>query len=246
MHYSGDLSDGIDISFTQPGFGIFGTWHFSDRLNLRVSATQGWISAYDSYSDVVANRYRNLSFISPVTEGAATLLLKPFRKRGNEFTRLRITPYVFGGVGFFRFNPQADHNGTTYDLHPMGTEGQYLQGDYPTPYSLYQLAIPAGAGLLFRLNYRWDLGLEFGMRKTFTDYLDDVSGAYPDMSELAAYNPVSPLLSDRFYQGAERPRLRGNPNKNDWYYYTNLQLVYYFYTARKGPSGNNRCIKVKI
>lgn len=88
--------------------------------------------------------------------------------------------YFFAGGGGFLFNPQAKYtNGKWYSLRPIGTEGQ---GRIPgkNKYSLFQPMMMFGGGMRFSLNRYWGVGFEIGMRKTFTDYIDDVSDTYPD------------------------------------------------------------------
>ena len=96
------------------------------------------------------------------------------------------------GIAAFKHNPQAqapefDLNGNPLpeagqwvDLQPLGTEGQNLSGG--KPYNLIQLAIPIGIGVKVRLPDNFDAHIEIGFRQLFTDYIDDVSGKYPDLS----------------------------------------------------------------
>ena len=51
-------------------------------------------------------------------------------------------------------------------------------------YRLTEVAIPMGLGVKYRLTERFILGLDAGLRKTFTDYLDDVSGTYVNNDDL--------------------------------------------------------------
>ena len=89
----------------------------------------------------------------------------------------------------FNFNPQArkfdtntpfDNDGNLtnnewLDLQPLGTEGQY-SSQYPEkdPYQLIQFAIPVGIGFKVSLSEKFSMAIEYGLRKTFTDYIDDV------------------------------------------------------------------------
>ena len=63
-----------------------------------------------------------------------------------------------------------------------------------------------------------NLNLEIGIRKTFTDYLDDVSSdTYVDANELANINgQLSSDLSNRSLNGS-RYGSRGNSKTSDWY-----------------------------
>ncbi|NJO03342.1 MAG: hypothetical protein HC880_18130 [Bacteroidia bacterium] len=45
------------------------------------------------------------------------------------------------------------------------------------------------------LSERWDLALESGVRLSFFDYLDDVSGDYPNLDDLG--NPLSVRMANR-------------------------------------------------
>jgi len=55
-------------------------------------------------------------------------------------------------------------------------------------YGLTQLSIPFGGGVKMALSDDINLRLEVGLRKLFTDYLDDVSTTYADEDELRANN----------------------------------------------------------
>ncbi len=67
----------------------------------------------------------------------------------------------------------------------MSTEGEGLV-EYPDrkPYNLFQFSIPFGGGIKFRVSDHIVVAYEIGMRKTFTDYLDDVSTRYVDQAIL--------------------------------------------------------------
>jgi hypothetical protein len=141
-------------------------------------------------------------------------------------------------VAVFAFNPQAKLGDQWYDLQPMGTEGQFLPGcdTCPEPYKLVQFSIPFGVGIRYKLTDKIDLNVEMGLRKTFTDYLDDVSGNYPNMEALRAWNPTSYLLSDRidrvlYPQGAGPSPvgvngIRGDNTQDDWYVLTMVSATY--------------------
>lgn len=234
-HYLGDLDDDLTFKFTQPGFGIQGSYRFNPFMTARLGFFQGWLSATDEVSNNLPRNRRNLSFRTPVREGSFTVAFDFLPTDRSYSYRPRYTPYVFGGVALFSFNPQAQLNGQWYDLQPLGTEGQYLpdpDGRYPEPYRLTQLSIPMGAGVRLAIADKFDLELETGFRKTFTDYLDDVSHRYPDLEALRAQNPVAALLSDRidrveYPEGAAVVNgIRGDRTQQDWYIYTNVRISF--------------------
>ncbi len=239
-NYIGDLDDNFVPRFSTPGVGAHFIHSFSPVVSFRFSYYHGWLQASDKQGSLNNMNGRNLSFKTKLDEVAAILRLKLTNYKWHSRRYAIIEPYIFGGVAFFHFNPRAKHEGIWYDLHSLGTEGQYLtDGNNPAPYSLYQWAIPMGAGVEKNLNSNWVLGIEFGFRKLFTDYLDDVSWNYPDKSfMMREMGPVATALSDPSdrskYPDGRSGYLRGNPEQKDWYSYSNVHITYYF----SGNSGN--------
>lgn len=226
-NYQGDLTDHVFQS-PRPAFGLTGTWQLSQRFNLRAGLTLGKVVGADSLSkqeDLIA---RNLSFQSRITELSLLAEYHLFN-----LDQIRWTPYVFAGLAAFRFNPYTyDAAGNQVYLQPLTTEGQGLPGYGPKPYSRTQIAIPFGGGFKYAISDKVHLGLELGLRKTFTDYIDDVSTGYADPADLLAGRGQQSV--DLAYRGDELPGgsptapekgfTRGNPDSKDYYYFTGLHL----------------------
>jgi len=147
----------------------------------------GGIEGNDELTNEVFRRNRNIHFKSSIVEITARYEYhfkneKPgalYHLKGvKRHQKLSYGLYVFAGVSGFRFNPKALLNGRWVDLQPMGTEGQGLNGT--DPYSLYQIAMPFGFGFRYKFSHLFRIGIEAGVRKTFTDYLDDTSTDYYD------------------------------------------------------------------
>lgn len=232
-NYLGDLDDDLTFKFTKPGVGADVSYRFNPFMSARLGFFRGWVGASDANSNNRQRNRRNLSFRTPVTEANFQVVIDFIPTDRSYSHRAPYTPYVFGGIAVFSFNPQAEYAGRVYDLQPLGTEGQFLPDPtetYPEPYNLTQLSIPLGAGIRIAIADKFDLELETGFRKTFTDYLDDVSGLYPDQEELSAQNPLAAQLSDRidrtvFPDGASIVNgIRGDRTQSDWYIYTNVRL----------------------
>lgn len=229
--YYGDLVQGSP-SFKQPSyaFGAGVVWNFTPHLAWVSDIGILQVKASDSKNkraDLIA---RNLSFKSNIwnINTVAQYNIRDITD-GKMFT-----PYVFLGIGIFHFNPfTIDRNGKKQYLQPQGTEGQGLAA-YPdrTPYKLTQLEMPFGLGFKFQVNEKISLGLEFRYHYIDTDYLDDVSMAYPDKTILAAKDPNLPLLTyrgDELPGGASYPKgtlSRGNPNNRDSYYTTQIKVAF--------------------
>jgi hypothetical protein len=157
-------------------------------------------------------------------------------KRNDEEYNPRFRPYIFGGLGAFHFNPKGsltDENGnvTWHELKPLSTEGQGFP-EYPEkkPYKLTQMNIPFGTGFKYLVSEKMNIGLELIYRKTFTDYIDDVSTTYIDPNYFDVYLSaadaiIAKQISDKT-NGIVTPGVsrydpgvqRGNPNNKDAYF----------------------------
>ena len=118
-----------------------------------------------------------------------------------------------------------------YSLREFGTEGQF-QGE---EYNITQLAGVGAFGFKMDFSYRWSGFVELSGRRLFTDYLDDVSGNYPDFDDLEAQRgDIAVQLSDKSIAPkiGEAGRQRGNGKKNDTYLFLKLGMAYYFGSIR--------------
>jgi opacity protein-like surface antigen len=222
-NYQGDL---VDQPYQSPRLaaGLTVGYSFSERLAVRAGLTLAKVDGADSLSEKAYLRERNLSFQSRITE----LSLRGEYSIFN-LSNTRWSPYLFGGLALYHFNPYTfeGNNDVKVFLKPLSTEGQGWDGDPANkPYSLTQFAIPFGGGVRFALSDNVNLGFEIGIRKLFTDYLDDVSTNYADASELLAQR--GPLAVAVAYRGtgAYPPKgsQRGGMEQKDWYYFSGFHL----------------------
>lgn len=239
--YQGDLSpdDQIQsISTLHPSLGIFARYNANRYFGYRVNFSYGTVSGDDADAKNESRQLRNLSFRSKILELA---LIGEWNILGRH---KRLTPYLFGGVALFRFNPEANYQGRLIELQPLGTEGQGMEG-FGEKYKRTQFAIPMGGGLKFAVNKNFNVGLELGFRKLFTDYLDDVSGSYVNYLELTRGNgETAALLSNRTGEAlgtepvfVETGTQRGNPDRKDWYFITNVSVSYNLFNDKNSWSG---------
>lgn len=225
-NYQGELQEKrLTINQAHFAFGAGLEYELTDKLHVRVTGIFGKISGDDKKSK--KNIARNLNFSSPVTEislGLEYQLLNLYTKK--------FTPYLFAGISRFSFSPTAtDTAGRKIKLQSMGTEGQGFYAGRKK-YKLSQFAIPFGLGVKMNMGRTMILGLELGMRKTFTDYLDDVSTTYVD--EFVLFNNRGQQAVDISYRGDELPggspfypadgTQRGNEKTKDWYYFGGLTI----------------------
>jgi len=224
-NYEGDLQSNF-FTFTLPGLALGAglSYQVSDRLYIRTGLTFASVQADDKKNPKVF--FRNLNFKSSIQEFHVAGEYYLFNLDDTKFS-----PYFFGGVAVYRFNPYTtDTSGTKYFLQPLSTEGQgFDQGR--TPYSLTQFSIPFGGGIKYALTNNIKIGVEVGMRKLFTDYLDDVSTSYVDPNLLLTNR--GPKALELAFRGAEIDKSatypviqtkRGEPKNKDWYYFTGITL----------------------
>ncbi len=231
--YSGDMDSpdfGTNFMQTRPGFGIFYKYNIQSKYAITASYLRGTLQQSDSNSSAQWQLERNLSFSTALNEFSLVgeYNLFKFDARNPEHV---ITPYVFAGVAYFRFNPKTEYLGQTVELQPLGTEGQGLPG-YDSKYSLSQFSIPFGGGIKLKLSEKIILTGEIGARKTFTDYIDDLSTIYPDYDELRTGNgELAAALSNRMgeFLGTDPVimppgSIRGKSSIQDWYFAGLLKL----------------------
>ncbi len=227
--YNGDLTDKlIDVKTWHPVIGVNVRYALNDLFALRFGLAEAKVSGNDKDNSAPDFRNRNLNFQSNITQG--TLVFECNLMSPETYS---LYPYVFGGVGIFHFNPYTfDNNNYKTYLRPLSTEGEGLP-EYPgrKPYSLTQFCIPFGAGVKKRINNDLDIALEIEFHKLFTDYLDDVSKSYIDYNILLKdKGPEAVQLAYRQLSG-EIPHpnyVRGNPKKDDTYYFAGIKLIYHF------------------
>lgn len=228
-HYLGDLDDNgfspwkgdgkLHLNTLRPSFGFTLNYHFNPHIYVRIGFNQGWYGGADSLSGSSIRKSRNLHFRSALSEATAQVVYEFFGSDRLYEYRPKWTPYIFTGLSVFHFNPTAQPNADWVkrypnafenedkwvELKPLGTEGQTMpdavrrQQELPDPYGLTQIAIPMGIGVRYAINKKLDLKAEISLRKTFTDYLDDVSGPnYPNPTDLLNYtSELSFLFADR-------------------------------------------------
>ncbi len=225
--YSGDLQhQAVELKEANLAFGFFTRYNFSHRLSAKLHYYKGRISAKDQNSSSHASR--NLHFQSSVQELGIQGEFNVMPERWDYSDKVAV--YIFGGVSAFTFNPQAYGDNGWVDLQPLGTEGQGM-AQYPDrqKYNLQQIAIPLGVGFKIFTNEFTNVGFEMGARRTFTDYLDDVSTSYPDLAQLAESNPTAATYSyrgDPQRAAGKTGDRRGNPDSQDWYFFSGLTFSF--------------------
>lgn len=228
-NYVGDIAPSMVILETKPVIGFFGRYLLSSTFALNTGINFTQITGSDANFEF--NKPRNLSFKTNIVEYATHLEFNYF-KYGKGILDKKFTSYLFLGLGFINFNPQAQYNGQWYNLRPFNTEG--------SNYSNFAMIIPFGLGVKWRINKHFAFESSIGFRRTNTDYLDDVSKTYIDIeTQEKQKGKLAAILADRsaelnngkpsFRQGVRR----GNADFNDWYVIGNISLTYRIFGRQK-------------
>jgi Domain of unknown function (DUF6089) len=228
-YYIGDLNPRGHFALSQPAGGLFYRFNYSHRFSFRGGINIGSVMADDSQSDNQDQLERNLNFKSRIYELHAKAEFN-FVEYHIGHSKFFFSPYVYLGLGAFYYNPQGNIDNNWVNLRRLSTEGQKTsQNPTQKPYKLFQPCIPFGVG--FKLNVAKSMGLSFewGPRKTFGDYIDDVSNKYVDPTKLAAEKgamagKMSNRSDDPLTRTNNTGKLRGNPNTKDWYFFYGITL----------------------
>ena len=243
-----------NIPLTKLMFGAYVGYQPNEWFGLRLSASFGNLEGDDAlikpkggYEE--ARLIRNSNFRSKLVEGTLMAEIYPtvfFEYEPSDIFR-KLRPYGVIGVGVFKFNPQGTDpmNGQWVNLAPLHTEGQGFP-EYPDrkEYKLTQMNVPMGLGVKYFLSESVNLSLEVIHRKTFTDYIDDVSTTYIDPNLFYAYMPLPQAqLAERmanktgdqmgnntvFFPGDKR----GTATNNDGYYSVQFKLGFRLTSDRR-------------
>ena len=229
----------LEFSATRPN-GSFGYRYRTGKQHcVKGMLHIAYLSGDDKKTEELYRRNRNLNFRTPIVElnGQFEWMLTRQREghrynlRGVQGWRnINIESYVFVGLGVMWFNPQGNYNGTWINLKPLCTEGQGLVYTRK-PYHMVQPVIPLGFGFKYAISREWSIGLEYGIRKTWCDYLDDCSATYFDndiiraeKGDIAAYM-ADPNLGEVPNQTAPNMQ-RGDPTDKDCYMFAELTFYY--------------------
>jgi Domain of unknown function (DUF6089) len=166
-NYQGDLADGgIVLKETRPAYGAIMRYTPLKFLSIRMGFLLGGIEGDDANSSDAGVRKRGYSISTNMRE--LTFLtewqLPSYGTSGQGIFKPSITPFVFVGVGF-----------ASRDKDPKAPADRY-----PNPFPEFDskksfISIPVGGGVKYNFAPNFSTSLEWGLRATFSDYVDGVS-----------------------------------------------------------------------
>ncbi|MGB0887371.1 MAG: DUF6089 family protein [Vicingaceae bacterium] len=194
-YYIGEINPAMHIvNKVRPSAGVFYRKNSNKRYSLRAGFNYASIAASDAISSSELSIYRDVSFSANLYEAYGILEFNFIPYQINNFRASKFSPYVFIGVAMF-------YNQINIDNKAKGLTNEIIE-DITEP------AIPFGVGIKFNFVENLGLGIEWGMRKTFTDKFDGLSATSNDDYQLSS-----------------------TQNK-DWYSIFGITLNYKFLTKR--------------
>lgn len=147
-YYLGDINPNRHYYKLSPAFGAFLRYNLNNREAVRLSINYMSIKGDDADFNNPYQQLRKASFDASFLELSCTFefhfLPYVIHKKENGFS-----PYLYGGIGYLPYIDTPDNKGT-------------------------DINVPFGAGIKYSLSKKVGVGVEWGMRKTFNDYIDGI------------------------------------------------------------------------
>ena len=153
-NYIGDVGPTTYISPNEPALGILYKWNKSPRHAYRFSYTQSKITSNDLDSEEAGRNQRGYHFENSIKEVSLGLEFNFFDFNLHEMKN-KITPYVYSGISYFRYDELYILSGVTRKDKSTGS-----------------FAIPMNLGIKSNIMPNFILAVEVGARYTLTDNLD--------------------------------------------------------------------------
>jgi hypothetical protein len=244
-----DYYEDFETNMTRPTAFLGGRYKLHPRHAVMVGFQWGMLAGDDRTTAWADRMDRQFQFRSNVFELGARYEFYFVKEKAGHIYKLKkirglknagVYPYLFIGAAAFYHNPQGkDESGNWHNIRPLNTEGQEIIATRK-PFSPVSLAIPYGFGFrkAFAGSKRWMFGIEYGQRKTFTDYMDGVSTTYFDNATIEAYKgaPAAYLAdpnkgtNENYVAGQQR----GDPTDKDSYGFLTITVSYKLKTGRDG------------
>lgn len=191
INYKGDLAPNFQPLNIKPAGEVFFKYNPYSFISLKVGFLMGKVGAADSMSRDPFLKARNFHFSGEVNEFSGRVEYNFFNFRPKNIRRRfeKWCPFLFAGVAASQYKVTNNISDESYKST--------------------QFVIPFGIGVKHYLHPSWNLTMEFGARKMFTDTLDGI-----------VYDANVPKFAQT------------NPENMDMYFYTGISISYLFQGVR--------------
>lgn len=230
----GDIGNNNPISpvengnFTfDPAVGIFYKNILNPRVAIKFSGYYSSLRAEDANSPRADRIARNLTTESTLYEASAVLEYNFFDIYNGVY---KSTPYIFAGFGgIMHQSTQVIADYSSVGAPTSATDFDSVVVRKKLPYRP-KITIPFGVGYKFRIQEKYMLGFEFGVRATMYDNLD---GSNPKKYVFIIDSDIEndlvwgPQIIKNINQ-AQNKYKTGNTTNFDWYTFTGITFSYLF------------------
>jgi hypothetical protein len=206
--YLGDLDKTNPLLPLNPNFGGYFRYNFNSRVGLRAMFLTG------KFSDEGVIEGEPWSFNKGVQDLSLQVEIN-FLKYILGVEKTPYSAYVTAGVGVAYFS---------YEMDPAfiaSFNPQHNKGGNPPNESVITPTVPFGIGFKYSLGQKLGIGIEYQMRKTFSDKLDNLD----DPLAYNIYNTDSTVKQEITYTDVL--------HNNDWSGYLGIHLTYKIYMGKK-------------
>ena len=206
--YFGDIDGSKTFGKFNPNFGAYYRYNFNSRVAMRAMFLMGNFSADGTIENVSTNFSKSVQDLSIQAE--INYLKYVLGGKNTPFTS-----YITFGLGVAYFGYQMDP-AFIASFNPEHNKGTAIIDE-----SVVTATLPFGIGFKYTIGQRLGIGIEYQMRKLFSDKLDN-------LDDPLAYITTEPNT------GAEKEVIYNDPlHNNDWTSYLGLHLTYKIYTGKR-------------
>jgi hypothetical protein len=201
-NYYGDLDKVTSFQSFNPNFGAFFRYNFNARVGLRAMFMTGNFADIGEIERVPWEFDKNIQDLSLQIE--INYLKYILGEKKTPFTS-----YITAGIGVAYF---------PYDMDPgliALVNGEHNKGDAIINESVIATTIPFGFGFKYNLGRRVGVGVEYQVRKIFSDKLDNLDDPLAFIDEESIENTYN-----------------GNMHNSDWSGYLGVHVTYMIYMGK--------------
>ncbi len=206
--YFGDIDGSKTFGKFNPNFGAYYRYNFNSRVAMRAMLLMGNFSAEGNIENVATGFSKTVQDLSVQAE--INYLKYVLGGKNTPFTS-----YVTFGLGVAYFG---------YQLNPAfiaSFNPDHNKGNAAVDESVVTATLPFGIGFKYTIGQRLGIGIEYQMRKLFSDKLDNLD------------DPLAYITTDT-NTGGEKQVIYNDPlHNNDWTSYLGLHITYKIYTGKR-------------
>ena len=197
-YYMGDINLARHFYHTKPNFGGFAKFHLNGRYDVKLGVFYSSLNAADADFNSAFQQIRDYEFETSLIELSAQFEINFLPYEIGDMRKNSYTPYLQTGLVLYVANSSQD---------------------------VVNFAVPLGFGFKKNIKPQLVLSVEWAFRRTFTDYLDSLSG-----EDLKEYDPNFGTPID----DVNRHKQLGFRYNKDWYFVALVSLSYTFKFTKIG------------